>query len=124
MLEIQGEALAKTLEGLKSDGYDYLEKITAVDYGTHLEVLYMLYNTLTYTREIVKVSLPSEKPSVETVIGLYAAADWYERELSEMFGINIKGRKARRLLLEEWNGVEAPLRKSFAWGKEDYKKVV
>ena len=124
MLEIQCEALAKTLEGLKSDGYDYLKKITAVDYGTHLEVLYILYNTLTHKHEIVKVGLPSDKPAISTVVEVYKAADWYERELSEMFGITIRGRKAKRLLLEEWNGAEAPLRKSFVWGKDDYKKVV
>ena len=50
------------------------------------------------------------------MIGVYKAADWHERELSEMFGIEIKGRKVKRLLLEKWNGVDAPLRKSFAWG--------
>lgn len=123
MLEIRSEALAKTLEELKSEGYNYLKKITAVDYGTHLEVLYILYNTLTHAHEIVNVSLPSDSPSINTITGLYGAADWYERELSEMFGINIKGRKAKRLLLEEWNGSDAPLRKSFMWGKENYKKV-
>jgi NADH-quinone oxidoreductase subunit C len=123
LLEIQSEALARTLEGLKSDGYDYLKKITAVDYGTHLEVLYILCNTYTHAHEIVKVGLPPEKPAIDTVIEIYKAADWYERELSEMFGISIKGRKVKRLLLEEWNGTEAPLRKSFVWGK-DYKKVV
>jgi NADH:ubiquinone oxidoreductase subunit C len=124
LLEIQSEALAKTLERLKSEGYDYLKKITAVDYGTRLEVLYIIYNTSTRTQEIVKASLPSDKLVIDTAVGLYKAADWYERELSEMFGISIRGRKAGRLLLEEWNGAEAPLRKSFAWGKEDYKKVV
>ena len=40
-----------------------------------------------------------------------------------MFGIEIKGRKAKRLLLEKWNGVDAPLRKSFVWGDKSYRKV-
>lgn len=123
LLEIQSEALARTLRELKSKGYDYLKKITAVDYSTHLEVLYIIYNTSTREQEIVKTELPADKPSIDTVIDIYKSADWYERELSEMFGIEIKGRRAKRLLLEEWNGSEAPLRKSFAWGKEDYKKV-
>jgi len=37
-----------------------------------------------------------------------------------MFGIAIEGREVKRLLLEKWDGLEAPLRKSFPWGS-DYK---
>ena len=123
MLEIQREALAKTLEGKKREGYSYLKKITAVDYGDNLEVLYIIYNPARRTSEVVKVKIISAKPSVPTVMKVYSGADWHERELSEMFGIEIKGRKATRLLLEKWNGVDAPLRKSFVWGDPKYRKV-
>lgn len=112
-----------TLRELKSKGYDYLKGITAVDYVTHIEVVYIIYNTSTHEQEIIRAKLPPENPYVDTIISIYKAADWYERELSEMFGIKIGGRKVRRLLLEEWNGAGAPLRKNFEWGKEDYKKV-
>ena len=112
-----------TLRELKSKGYDYLKYITAVDYVSHLEAVYIIYNTSTHEQEVVKVTLPPEGPSIDTVMGIYKAADWYERELSEMFGIRIAKRRARRLLLEEWNGAGAPLRKSFEWGKANYKKV-
>jgi len=120
--EIQKEALVRTLEEMKENGYDYLKKITAVDFNTYLEVVYMLYNTKTKAEEIVSVRLPSDNPKISTVMRIYAAADWYERELSEMFGIGIIGRKTRRLLLEKWNGTEAPLRKGFVWGNPNYKK--
>jgi NADH-quinone oxidoreductase subunit C len=113
----------KTLEGRKQEGYSYLKKITAVDYGDSLEVLYFIYDPASRASDIVKVKLPSTKPSINTVIGVYKAADWHERELSEMFGIEIKGRKVKRLLLEKWNGVDAPLRKSFAWGDKNYRKI-
>jgi NADH-quinone oxidoreductase subunit C len=122
--EIQSEALAKTLRERKSAGFDYLKKITAVDYVTHLEVVYIIYSISKQKQEVVKVKIPAEKPSIDTVTEIYKAADWYERELSEMFGIKIKGRSAKRLILEEWNGIDAPLRKSFEWGKEDYNKVI
>ncbi len=107
---------------MKTQGFDYLKKITAVDYSTYLEVVYIIYNTRERKEEILKVKLPSANPVVETVMGIYKAADWYEREMQEMFGIMIKGRNAKRLLLEEWNGADHPLRKSFVWGK-DYQKV-
>ncbi len=112
----------KQLEELKGKGFDYLKKITAVDYVEYLEVLYIIFNMSTKKEELVRVKLPAESPSIDSVMHVYSAADWYERELSEMFGIKILGREARRLLLEEWNGVDPPLRKSFVWGK-DYKKM-
>lgn len=107
---------------MKSGGYDYLKKITAVDYSDRLEVVYILYSTSDKREEVVKASIPPENPSIDTVMHIYRAADWYERELSEMFGIKIKGRKTKRLLLEKWNGSEAPLRKSFVWGNPNYKR--
>ncbi|MDE1868596.1 MAG: NADH-quinone oxidoreductase subunit C [Candidatus Micrarchaeota archaeon] len=122
-MEIQSEALARTLEGLKTKGFDYLKKITAVDRVDHLEVVYILYSTINNEHEIVLTQLPSENPEIGTAMKFYKAADWYERELSEMFGIKIKGRKAKRLLLEKWNGAEAPLRKSFEWANPNYKKL-
>lgn len=120
-MEIQKEALLTTLEDMKKEGFDYLKGITAVDYKDHLEVVYILYNTEQKKQEILGVNLKGDE-SIHTVIMLYKSADWLERELSEMFGIKIIGRDAPRLLLEKWNGSEAPLRKSFAWGNEDYKR--
>ncbi|MCL5430184.1 MAG: NADH-quinone oxidoreductase subunit C [Candidatus Marsarchaeota archaeon] len=106
---------------MRKQGFDYLKKITAVDYSSYLQLVYILYNTDNKKEEIVTVKLLPEKPEIDTVEHIYKAADWYERELSEMFGIKVNGRKAKRLLLEEWNGIDAPLRKSFIWDK-DYRK--
>ncbi len=120
-MEIQKEALLTTLEGMKKEGFDYLKGITAVDYKDHLEVVYILYNTGQKKQEVLSVNLKGDE-SIHTVMMLYKSADWLERELSEMFGIKIIGRDASRLLLEKWNGTEPPLRKSFVWGNEDYKR--
>lgn len=114
----------KTLEDLKKRHFDYLKKITAVDYIQYMEVVYMLYNIQERKEEIVKLKLVVDQKiplSIPTVMHIYKAADWYERELQEMFGIMIEGRDAKRLLLDEWNGVGYPLRKSFEWGK-DYER--
>lgn len=116
------EALAKTLEGMKAKGYDYLKKITAVDYSDHLEVLYILYSISEKSNKIISVKLKQDTPEIDSITNIYSAADWYERELSEMFGIKIHGKKTRRLLLEKWNGVDPPLRKKFTWGNPDYKR--
>ncbi|MGC8648831.1 MAG: NADH-quinone oxidoreductase subunit C [Candidatus Micrarchaeia archaeon] len=122
-MEITKESLVEQLEKLKSGGFNYLKKITAVDYVDYIQVVYILYNIYKKEELIVTVKLPAKEPSVPTVIKVYESADLYERELSEMFDIKISGRNIKRLLLEEWDGAEAPLRKSFVWGNEDYKKL-
>lgn len=110
------ESLLEVLEEKKKEGYKYLVKITATDYVDHLEAIYIIRNLDNAAEEMIKMDLPSDKPHVPTIIKLYEAADWYERELSEMFGITIDGRKAKRLLLEKWDGKIPPLRKSYVWG--------
>lgn len=114
--------LVKVCEELKKNGFSYLKAITAVDYKDHLEVMYILYDVQSKKQEVLKVSLPLENPKIQSILKIYPAADWLERELYEMFGIIVTGRQTKRLLLEEWNGVDTPLRKSFVWGAQ-YKKV-
>ena len=118
-MKIKKEELIEKLRELSSSGYNYLVKITAVDYIDHLEVIYFIRNMQNKKEENVRLDLKNGE-SLPTVIEIYKSADYYERELSEMFGIAIEGRDVKRLLLEKWDGLEAPLRKSFQWGS-DYK---
>ena len=120
-MEITKEALVKTCEEMKREGYNYLNAITAVDYEDHLEAVYILYNTDKKSESIITVKLPTNELELITISNLYAGAVWYESEMQEMFGIKITGINLERLLLEEWNGSDYPLRKEFIWGK-DYKK--
>ena len=53
---------------MKTKGYDYLKKITAVDYSDHLEVLYILYSTAARQNEIVKVKLDVTNPKIVSVM--------------------------------------------------------
>ncbi len=127
-MEIQREMLVKISEELKSKGFNYLKFITAIDYNDHLEVIYSFYNISINKDEMVTIKLQTDKsgknrPELDTIIKAYPSADWFERELSEMFDIKINGRKTSRLLLENWNGTDPPMRKSFVWGRE-YKKEI
>jgi len=116
-LKINSEKLRETLEKMHREGYKYLVKLTAVDYTDRIEVLYFIRNLDNSKEETVRFDLSTKNPHIPTVLDLYLAADWYERELSEMFGIKIDGRNAKRLLLEKWDGKDPPMRKSFIWSK-------
>ncbi len=114
-MKVERQDLTAQIEGIKKGGYDYLVKITAVDYEKYLEVVYILRNTEGSQDTTIEVELDPGDAWVPSIMGFYKGADWYERELYEMFGIEIKGRHVERLLLEKWNGKIAPLRKNFVW---------
>jgi NADH-quinone oxidoreductase subunit C len=121
-LKIERADLNESITSMKNKGFNYLIKITAVDYVDHVEVVYFLRNLEKALDETVEVEMVPGDLWVPTIMPLYSAADWYERELFEMFGIEIKGRKAKRLLLEKWDGKGSPLRKNFVWA-EPYEKM-
>ncbi len=114
-MKVDRNSLIATLGKMKGEGFDYLVKITAVDYPDHVDSIYIIRNPETSKDEILEVTLAQADLWLPTVINVHPSADWYERELSEMFGITIKGRNAPRLLLEKWDGADPPLRKSFTW---------
>ncbi len=114
-MKIDRKDLTQRAKELRAQGYSYLVKITAVDYEKYLEVVYLLRDLEHNKDESVEVEIDPADAWVPTLIDAFPAADWYERELFEMFGIQIKGRHAERLLLEKWNGKAAPLRKNFVW---------
>lgn len=74
----------------------------------------VLYHLLSYERNSdvrIKVPLKGEFPSIRTVTDIWESADWYERELWDMFGIKVEGHPhLRRILMPPgWKG--HPLRK-------------
>ena len=64
------------------------------------------YHLVSYERNAdvrLKVALPGEAPEVPSVAGVWPAADWYERELAEMFGVDVAGHDhLHPLLLPPW----------------------
>lgn len=121
-MKVERAALLHNVEQMKNAGFDYLVKITAVDYVDHVDALYFIRNTDRNIDETVEVTLDPADLWLDTIMHHYPAADWYERELQEMFGIIVRGRKNPRLLLEKWDGKGYPLRKNFTWNAP-YEKV-
>jgi NADH-quinone oxidoreductase subunit C len=98
--------------------FDFLSSVTGVD-RLHLpepsprfEVVYHLYSLHTKRRVRLKVRV-EEGEAVPTVTGVWASADWHEREVFDMFGVPFAGHPdLRRILMpEDWEG--HPLRKDY-----------
>jgi NADH-quinone oxidoreductase subunit C len=93
---------------------DVLEDYTAVDSGEQFVLVLHLTNGQVSTRKLtLKVSIAREAIEVPTLCVEYGSAEWYEREIFDMFGIHFSGHPdLRRILLpEEWEG--HPLRKDY-----------
>lgn len=77
-----------------------------------LEVVYQLLSVYKNHRLRIKLALDEEE-FVPTVTGIWACADWYERECYEMFGILFSGHPDLRRLLTEYDFDGFPLRKDY-----------
>ncbi len=104
--------------------YNFLSDISAVDYypdndrPERFGVSYHLYSMLYNRRLRVKVYLPEEEPEVPTVTAIWPGANWPEREIFDMMGINFAGHPdMRRVLMpEDWDG--HPHRRDYPLGYE------
>ena len=91
---------------------DYLFCLTCVDWKTHMTMVYHLTSTSHRHNLVVKVKLDRGKPEIETVSKLWRTAEFHEREVYEMFGVNFLNHPDLRLLIlpDGWEG-KNPLRK-------------
>jgi NADH-quinone oxidoreductase subunit C len=111
--------LPAVLQTLRDEfAYDLLTDLTAIDWaeGTtpRFTVVYHLFSTTRHDYLRVAADCPNDlEPAVPSVTGLWAGANWHERECFDMFGIKFDGHPdLRRILM--WEGYPYhPLRKEF-----------
>ncbi len=109
-------ALVEICTYLKDDpelAMDCLSNESGVDYKDRVEVVYHLFSYRHRHLAVLKVKLPRENPSVATLEELWKSANWMEREIFDLIGVNFDGHSdLRRILMpEDWPG--HPLRKDF-----------
>jgi NADH-quinone oxidoreductase subunit C len=120
------DSVIPILEYLKLEAdFDYLVDITAVDWPKRAErfdVVYILYSFSRNERMRVKTFI-ADGYRPETAVGVHLTANWLEREVFDMFGIEFAGHPdMRRILLpEEWEGY--PLRKDYGILQQDQRWV-
>lgn len=94
--------------------FDYLFCLTCIDWKTHLTMVYHLESTQHRHILVVKSKLDRANPEIGTVSDIWRTADFHEREVYELFGVNFLDHPDLRLLIlpEGWEG-KNPLRKDF-----------
>jgi NADH-quinone oxidoreductase subunit C len=116
---IDPERVVEVARLLRDDSdleFEMLTDVTAVDYlGQELrfEMVYHFYSVARNQRLRIKARVPEEPAEIDSLVDVYASANWMEREVWDLYGIRFKGHPdLRRILLyEEFEG--HPLRKDY-----------
>ena len=117
-IHIKKNEILKTIQYLKEDQnlqYNQLIDLTAIDYPSRekrFEVVYILLSMTQNKRIIIKSSL-NENENVNSIISIHKAADWYERECYDLFGIKFINHPDLRRIMTDYNFEGHPLRKDF-----------
>lgn len=123
-LQVDKTALKQLLSLLKQTpepGFEVLMDLTGVDYlhpsGHRTKVVYLLHNPTSYARLRVTVYAARDE-QLPSVTDLWEGADWYERELFDLFGVRFEGHPdlQRILMPDDWIG--HPLRRDYALTEE------
>tara|TARA_Y100001970_G_scaffold58651_2_gene74515 strand:- start:14309 stop:15316 length:1008 start_codon:yes stop_codon:yes gene_type:complete len=106
------EDIYEVSKKLKTEGYDFLNFITATDFDNNLVLTYMFTNYNTNHTSEVNVRLNPDK-KISSISDIYIGAEWQEREVFDMFGIKFTNhpRLERILMPEDWVGY--PLLKDY-----------
>ncbi len=106
--------LAQQLRNDDSLFFNYLFCLTCIDWKTHLAMVYHLTSTKFRHNIVIKSKLDRSNPEIETVSHIWRTAEFHEREVYEMFGVNFLNHPDLRLLIlpDGWEG-RNPMRKNF-----------
>lgn len=121
------QAVVEVCRVLRDDpelNFEVLSDLTALDWpkDEKIQVVYHLYSYSKRHAIVVKVDLPRDNPKVPTLEGVWKVANWFEREVFDLFGVIFEGHSdLRRIMLpEDWVG--HPLRKDYV-EQEEYDGI-
>jgi NADH-quinone oxidoreductase subunit C len=115
-LTVPRENIIAACQAVKQAGYNFFEDVTAVDWYPSEPRFQISYSVLSHSlkrRLRLVVRLAGDEAAVDSVTGVWPAANFYEREVFDLFGIHFGGHpNLRRIMMpEDWNG--HPLRKDY-----------
>ncbi len=116
-LEILPERIVSVCRFLRQEqAFRRLSGVTAVDWfpaEPRFEVVYLLHSLERNQRLRLKCRLPGEHPEIDSITALWPGANWYEREVFDLFGVVFRNHPdLRRIMMpEDWQG--HPLRKDY-----------
>ncbi len=93
-ISIESADIAEVCGTLKSHPeteFKTLLCVAAVDYKEYIQMVYVLHSSSVEQTLAIKTDLPYEDPKLPSLTGLWQAANWYEREAHDLFGVEFEG---------------------------------
>jgi NADH-quinone oxidoreductase subunit C len=115
-ITVAREDILDAAKAMQQTGYNFLEDVTAVDWYPSEPRFQIVYHVLSMSlkqRVRVVVRLDSDTASLDSITPVWPAANFYEREIFDLFGVHFGGHpNLRRIMMpEDWEG--HPLRKDY-----------
>jgi NADH-quinone oxidoreductase subunit C len=115
-ITVPRERIVEATQAAQQAGYNFLEDVTAVDWYPSEPRFQITYHILSHglkERLRLAVRLDSEDASLDSITGVWPSANFYEREVFDLFGVHFGGHpNLRRIMMpEDWEG--HPLRKDY-----------
>ena len=115
-LTIAAEEVRSAAATVQAAGYNFFEDVTAVDWFPSSPRFQLSYHIVSHTykeRIRLRVLLDGEAPVVDSITSVWPSANFYEREVFDLFGIAFEGHpNLRRIMMpDDWQG--HPLRKDY-----------
>jgi len=115
-LTVPPESIIPAVNAIKNAGYNAFEDMTAVDWLPSEPRYQLTYHILSHAfkqRVRMKAWVSEADPAIESITTVFPGANFYEREVFDLFGIRFEGHpNLRRIMMpEEWVG--HPLRKDY-----------
>jgi len=122
-IQIEAQAIVEVIRFLRDDSklaFNMLIDLVSIDYsaypnwtGNRFGAVYLLKSLTLGHRAQLKVTVPEESPEIPTISGLYANANWLEREAFDQIGIRFMGHPNLKRILNHHEFVGHPLRKDY-----------
>jgi NADH-quinone oxidoreductase subunit C len=115
-LTISREEIVAAASTLQRAGYNFLEDVTAVDWFPAIPRFQISYHIVSHShkeRIRLRVLIDESAASVDSITPVWPSADYYEREVFDLFGVRFDGHpNMRRIMMpDDWSG--HPLRKDY-----------
>ena len=115
-LTIPREGIIDACIAVQKAGYNFLEDVTAVDWypaSPRFQISYHIVSHSLKERIRLRVMVDEASPALDTIVSVWPSANYYEREIFDLFGVRFDGHpNLRRIMMpEDWSG--HPLRKDY-----------